>query len=84
MNPEQFTYWLQGFFELSEADLTPREQIIKDHLKTVFHKVTPTYTHPLDRQTGPVPMSSQPIMPNIYPTQIQPSSPNFPPGTVIC
>lgn len=48
MTPEQFTYWLQGFVEIrekQEVGLTEREwDIIKDHLKTVFHKVTPNYT----------------------------------------
>jgi len=47
MTPEQFTYWLQGFVEIRETEqvgLTEREwDIIKDHLKTVFHKVTPNY-----------------------------------------
>ena len=45
MTPENFCYWLQGFFELnSDIPPTKREQIIKDHLQTVFKKVTPTYT----------------------------------------
>lgn len=42
MTPEQFTYWLQGYAEINEA--APNEQqwqIIKDHLQTVFLKVTP-------------------------------------------
>lgn len=49
MTPEQFTYWLQGFVEVDNA-MTPNKdlpveqwQVIKDHLKTVFHKVTPPY-----------------------------------------
>lgn len=56
MTPEQFVYWLQGFVEIRETEkvgLTEREwDIIKDHLQTVFHKVTPTYK--------PVPMPHQP------------------------
>ena len=50
MTPEQFTYWLQGFVEINEnpneAKGITREQwkVIKDHLKTVFHKITPDYT----------------------------------------
>ncbi len=47
MTPEQFVYWLQGFVEIrekQEVGLTEREwDIIKDHLQTVFHKVTPNY-----------------------------------------
>lgn len=41
MTNEQFVYWLQGFMELNTEPLTKREQMIKDHLQTVFHKVTP-------------------------------------------
>ena len=46
MTSEQFTYWLNGFFELTGAQtLTEQQvQIIKDHLKQVFKKVTPDYT----------------------------------------
>jgi hypothetical protein len=43
MNSEQFTYWLQGFFELSGSTTLTDSQVlaIKDHLKLVFTKVTP-------------------------------------------
>ena len=43
MTPEQFVYWLQGYFELSDDTdrLTKREHIIRDHLKEVFEKKTP-------------------------------------------
>ena len=47
MTPEQFCYWLQGFFEISNVDspnsnITPeRELVIRDHLKLVFAKETP-------------------------------------------
>lgn len=58
MTPENFVYWLQGYFEINDAagpsttSVTPgrlkflREeqlQIIKDHLKLVLEKKTPTY-----------------------------------------
>lgn len=48
MTPEQFAYWLQGFLELGDIkEIDPREtQIIKDHLKLVFAKQTPTYDSP--------------------------------------
>jgi hypothetical protein len=43
MTPEQFTYWLQGKMEgrdiLTFGDSELR--MIEEHLKTVFHKVTP-------------------------------------------
>lgn len=44
MTPETFTYWLQGFVELSESNSVPNEKqwlMIKDHLKLVFDKKTP-------------------------------------------
>lgn len=46
MTPEQFCYWLQGFFELSENnELTDKQiAIIQDHLGLVFEKVTPDRT----------------------------------------
>lgn len=47
MTPENFTYWLQGWFELNDT-IDHREgaspetlQVIKDHLKLVFDKQTP-------------------------------------------
>lgn len=43
MTPEQFVYWLQGFFELSEDGTVNDRQaaIIRDHLNLVFLKKTP-------------------------------------------
>jgi hypothetical protein len=43
MTPENFVYWLQGFFELSEEKtLSPLQvQAIKDHLALVLNKQTP-------------------------------------------
>lgn len=43
MTTEQFTYWLQGFFEISNAKTLDAKQvqIIKDHLNLVFNKQTP-------------------------------------------
>lgn len=45
MTPEQFTYWLQGFIEINDPKTIGEKetQIIKDHLATVFNKVTPNY-----------------------------------------
>lgn len=42
MSPENFTYWLQGFFEISgKKELSALEtQIIIDHLNLVFDKKT--------------------------------------------
>lgn len=42
MNSEQFSYWLQGYAEICGTEPTAEQwQIIKDHLQTVFKKVTP-------------------------------------------
>ncbi len=43
MESIEFTYWLQGFLELSETKtLDERQlQIVRDHLALVFTKVTP-------------------------------------------
>ena len=50
MTAEQFVYWLQGYFELSDDTdrLSRREHIIRDHLQEVFTKKTP------DRNTTPL------------------------------
>lgn len=43
MTTEQFTYWLQGFFELSGATTLNEEQVkvIRDHISLVMKKETP-------------------------------------------
>jgi len=42
MDAQQFAYWLQGFAELNEAPPTAEQwQSIREHLATVFVKVTP-------------------------------------------
>lgn len=59
MTPEQFCYWLQGFFELScPIDGLSPSQIaaIRDHLNTVFNKVTP------DRNVKPRVLTEQEIV----------------------
>lgn len=47
MTPVEFCYWLQGFFEVSEAEeVTPKQtEMIKNHLALVFHhSIDPSYT----------------------------------------
>lgn len=41
MTPEQFCYWLQGFFEIAKPSaLSPKEvEIIRNHLDLVFKHV---------------------------------------------
>lgn len=43
MNSEQFCYWLQGFFEMTDSKNLSEAQVkmIKEHLALVFQKVTP-------------------------------------------
>lgn len=56
MTPEQFTYWLQGYVEIGgHVDGLNADQwrVVRDHLKTVFHKVTPNYTTPNDKEIAP-------------------------------
>ena len=45
MTAEQFTYWLQGFFELSRTTTLNEQQvkIVKDHIALVLNKVTTEY-----------------------------------------
>ena len=43
MTPEQFSYWLRGFFELSGQTVLNAAQckMVQEHLDLVFTKVTP-------------------------------------------
>ena len=45
MTAEQFTYWLQGFFELSGTTTLNEQQVkvVKDHIALVLNKATPRY-----------------------------------------
>lgn len=86
MDAQEFTYWLQGFFEISDTDkVSPKQvRIIKDHLKLVFDKQTPDRSDDLNEPniTGPniqpfsVPYDNQPY-------RIQPFDP-LNPNTVVC
>jgi len=43
MTPEQFCYWLNGFGQLTTDAPNPEQwKAIKEHLETVFTKVTPS------------------------------------------
>lgn len=46
MSPENFVYWLNGFFEISGSKTLTEEQVqvLKDHLKLVLTKKTPNIT----------------------------------------
>jgi hypothetical protein len=72
MTPEQFTYWLQGFMEISNPTTLDeiQTQIIKDHLALVFNKQTPDRTHtpPL----APMPTTPYPIWQQPHPIPYNP------------
>jgi len=60
MTPENFCYWLQGFFEISGSNeiTSGQAMMIKRHLDLVFHKSPIThpqtieYYHPPQEGTG--------------------------------
>lgn len=88
LTPENFTYWLQGFVELTETK-QPSEaqwQAIKDHLQLVFTKVTPDLGKPLQGPTPPVPFPGYQPLPvdRFKPNWLVPEIGKWPPGTVIC
>lgn len=62
MSPEQFAYWLQGFVELCPEQQPSQAQwnAIKDHLSTVFVKVTA----PLGKPPQGTPPSIPPAWPD--------------------
>ena len=68
MKPQEFCYWLQGYFEIGDGKyLSPEQvQIVKNHLALVFkHSIdTPDPTGELqaihDGATLPKPTLSQP------------------------
>lgn len=87
MTPEQFTYWLQGFFEISETPTLSAKQveIIKAHLQTVFTKVTPDFSQiPNTSPIKPLPSDSPTTLPWIDPTQFDPWKHPFDPNRVYC
>lgn len=53
MTSRDFAYWLQGFFEVSNAETITKEQteVIKKHLNLVFfHEIDPSYTNDPNKQ----------------------------------
>ena len=59
MSPENFTYWLSGFFEISHHSDGPKalneEQVeeIRNHLNLVLKKVTPEISSTKETQVPP-------------------------------
>lgn len=59
MTPENFTYWLKGFFEMTDAETLSKEQtkMIKEHLDLVHRKETlPLFTPNEKINPGPNPL----------------------------
>lgn len=80
MTPEQFTYWLQGWSELSGATPTEAQwKSIKEHLQTVFKKVTPNIVVPNTGSGTEIDFFNP--KPEPYPYN---PDPNTPPYQVIC
>lgn len=80
MSTEAFVYWLQGFVELHGHQPTPEQwKMIKDHLQTVFHKVTPSV---LSVPVSPAPWEKDPYQP-FGPTWT-PSNPWYYDHQIIC
>lgn len=53
MTSRDFAFWLQGFFEVSNAETITKEQteVIKKHLNLVFfHEIDPSYTNDPKKQ----------------------------------
>ena len=52
MTPQEFTYWLQGYFELTTQNnlTTAQVKVIKDHLTLTLCKVTPKYKYDTNKQ----------------------------------
>lgn len=83
MTPEQFAYWLQGCAELNpdmDAPSPAQWKAIKDHLATVFVKVTPPF--PQQRVLGPG-IASPGLHPLDY-RRISDSLPPYGPMLVTC
>lgn len=52
MTPEQFAYWLHGFFEIAGSNqLSPKQvMMVKEHLDLVFKKVTNSQTETIEEK----------------------------------
>ena len=55
LDPRAFAYWLQGFFEISDAKELNEKQVavIKEHLELIFRKVTPSHSITITESTDP-------------------------------
>lgn len=88
MTPEQFCYWLQGRAELDETPPTAEQwKSIREHLATVFVKVTPPLKPASPIFPDKPPKDFSPIKyPPIWPEQPKwpDPYPNWQPPTITC
>ena len=89
MTAEQFTYWLQGYFEINDPDrISPIEtKIIKDHLALVFKKETPNRTVVVPNKTEIVTNPFEKGYPSVNPYTVTCTGPDpisTATGRVIC
>ena len=58
MDEKSFAYWLQGFFEMTDAKVLSPNQVlmIKEHLKLVFKKETPVINPQWPNGVSPPPL----------------------------
>lgn len=83
MTPEQFVYWLQGFAELQPTPPSPEQwQSIREHLATVFKKVTPPVQAPVLPPKPPLEQWDRMTIPT-YP-RIGDWPPAWSPSPLIC
>ena len=70
MTSRDFAYWLQGFFEVSNAETITKEQtqVIKNHLNLVFkHEIDPSMGDEKHQQELNAIHSGKPNKPNSNP-----------------
>ncbi len=88
MTLEQFAYWLQGFVELGKGAAPTPEQwkSIREHLDTVFKKVTPPVGEPPKAIESDLHRSLREFAERQRQTQnpLQDWLNHYPPGTIIC
>lgn len=66
MEPRDFCYWLQGFSELTPEPPTMEQwDSIKQHLSTVFKKVTPPAPGQVGVVVGPDVPKPRPYLPGL-------------------
>ena len=55
MTPQDFCYWLNGYFDLSDGQtLSPRQvEVIKGHLSLVFDKQKPSLKDLIEKELTP-------------------------------